>query len=94
MSVNSGRVEVRYHGQWGTVCRNGWDMKDAEVVCRMLSYHGVKEYITTNFRRVKGIIWLDNVRCTGREISIVYRWAHCDVIHCYVILKYFHTIAD
>ncbi|XP_031555710.1 neurotrypsin-like, partial [Actinia tenebrosa] len=69
-SVNSGRLEVRYHGQWGTVCNDGWDMKDAEVVCRMLGYPGVKEHLTTDFTTVKGIIWLRNVGCTGRETSI------------------------
>ncbi|XP_031561400.1 scavenger receptor cysteine-rich domain superfamily protein-like isoform X2 [Actinia tenebrosa] len=69
-SVNSGRLEVRYHGQWGTVCKYGWDMKDAEVVCRMLGYPGAQEYITTNFTPVRGIIWLRNVGCTGRETSI------------------------
>ncbi|XP_031553727.1 scavenger receptor cysteine-rich type 1 protein M130-like, partial [Actinia tenebrosa] len=69
-SDNSGRLEVRFHGQWGTVCKYGWDMKDAEVVCRMLGYPGVQEYITTSFTRVKGIIWLMYVGCTGRETSI------------------------
>ena len=36
-SANSGRLDVRYHGVWGTVCGySGWDKIDAEVVCRML----------------------------------------------------------
>ncbi|XP_031561367.1 lysyl oxidase homolog 2B-like, partial [Actinia tenebrosa] len=69
-SVNSGRLEFTYHGQWGTVCKYGWDMKDAEVVCRMLGYPGVQEYKTTNFTPVKGIIWLIYVDCRGRETSI------------------------
>ncbi|XP_078088716.1 CD5 antigen-like [Mustelus asterias] len=67
----SGRVEVYRNSSWGTVCANGWDVNAASVVCRVLNC-GSALSVTQNtpYGEGTGKIWLENVRCNGREISL------------------------
>ena len=38
VTAYSGRVQVFYNNQWGTVCDDDWNDLDAAVICGMLGY--------------------------------------------------------
>ena len=68
----SGRLEVYYQGQWGTVCDDLFDNNAAMVVCRQLGFNpaGATAVYSSVFGRGTGTIWLDNVNCNGLEPNI------------------------
>ncbi|XP_038052403.1 deleted in malignant brain tumors 1 protein-like [Patiria miniata] len=68
---NEGRVEVYYKCHWGTICHNGWSIRDAHVICRQLGYPSASQaWHSAHFGRGSGPILLSNVACRGNESSI------------------------
>ena len=56
------------------MCDDGWNLTDAEVVCRELGFPGaILAICCADFGRGTGPIWLDDVRCRGDES----RLDHC-----------------
>ncbi|KPP61723.1 HHIP-like protein 1-like [Scleropages formosus] len=68
-----GRVEVFISGEWGTVCDDLWDTKNAAVVCRQLGFRyalkALKQAWFGEGRQLR--ILLDDVQCKGTEERLI-----------------------
>lgn len=66
-----GRVEVYFDGEWGTICDDGWDILDAQIVCRQLGFlFAEKAKIAAFFGEGNGEVFMDEVTCTGTERTL------------------------
>ena len=66
-----GRLEVYHNGTWGTVCDDYFNSASARVVCKTLGYSNVGYVIGNRYGAGRGPIWLDDVRCSGTETSLL-----------------------
>ena len=68
---NEGRIEVLNNNVWGSVCSNGFDTKDGNVICKYLGHPGLEEIYTGDKGMIKtdGAIWMNNLQCKGNEES-------------------------
>ena len=67
----AGRVEILDQGSWGTICDDGWDLNDAHVVCKQLNCgEALRAMDLAHFGPGRGPIWLDDLKCTGKESHV------------------------
>ncbi|XP_014879242.1 scavenger receptor cysteine-rich domain-containing protein SCART1-like isoform X1 [Poecilia latipinna] len=68
----AGRVEVWKDGNWGTVCDDRWDLREAKVVCAQLGCGTALRVTGQNglFPPGSGPIHLDELNCTGNEQNL------------------------
>ena len=76
-------MQIRHNNIWGSICENGFNLTDADVVCRQLGFLYANDFGTFGGYS-DGPIWLDNINCLGNESFIT----ECDhsgwgVSNCY-----------
>ncbi|XP_061173211.1 neurotrypsin-like [Saccostrea echinata] len=61
-----------YRGVWGSICFDGWDDRDAAVVCLMLGFS--RKRSTAESFKIVGqqsiAVWMSDVECRGSEFDI------------------------
>lgn len=73
-----GRLDVFCNGSWGSICDREWDLKDANVACRMLGYGEATAVSLTcsDVGNRSDDFWIENVACEGNEASL----SDCDYV--------------
>ena len=81
--AHEGRIEMRYNGEWRSVCDDYWSDNNADVACRMAghkwgSVDNSGRFLGSVFNKKadgtpkdNGKFWLDDVRCLGDEESLL-----------------------
>ena len=91
-SYNEGVVEVYYNGRWGAVCYYGWDVHDANIVCKQLGFKSA-EIVGFGTRPATNIL-LDNLICSNND-TVLASCGHYGIgikVHCYYYSYHSHYI--
>ncbi|KAG2458026.1 DMBT1 protein, partial [Polypterus senegalus] len=66
-STCTGKVEIYYRGQWGTVCFTGLGMREAHLICKQMNCGEAETLTRFHIPPIDLPIWKDRVRCFGNE---------------------------
>ncbi len=67
----SGRLEVKSDQLWSSVCEDGFDLQDAEVVCRELGCGSPSVFRGGLYGEAGAPGWMRRLQCEGHESSLL-----------------------
>lgn len=70
-NVTMGIVEVYQKYFWTTLCADGFDQRDANVICRQLGYLSARVLLPGQFGRPLRYVHTVNINCIGNETDIL-----------------------
>lgn len=77
---------MKLHGVWGTVCDDGWDDNDANVVCRELNCGAVNKTLSGTIYKPPAPpeqkVLIQGVDCSGMEDTLSQCSRDVDVYNC------------
>ncbi|XP_063406062.1 deleted in malignant brain tumors 1 protein-like [Mytilus trossulus] len=85
---NQGRLEIKYKGEWGTVCDNQFENDDAKVACRQLGYCSGLMLPADKVDDGVGTIWFNHLNCSGAEGNLLNCTYNHDISPC----RHYHDV--
>lgn len=68
---SAGNVEIYYDGSWSSVSTEGWDIYDANVLCRsQIRGFALAAVTDFSFGEVSGPMLFKNIQCSGTEAGL------------------------
>ena len=74
--LHEGRIEFQHKNQWGVICEDTWDLRDADVICRQLGFEKGASSLASGLmiddrdERPQPTVIMTDIECNGDEMTI------------------------